>query len=109
MRFFILIPLGHIFASGSARLIPVISLSSLRWPLHPRLFLKGGQRSCEGWERSARLITGGVPQPSLLSDYVTHLSNGELTSLLHIYTIQRMNGVCFRPRQNPPLGGKSTG
>ncbi|KAA6375533.1 MAG: hypothetical protein EZS28_028939 [Streblomastix strix] len=93
MRFFILIQLGHIFASGSARLIPAISLSSPRWPLHPRLFLKGGQRSCEGWQRSARLITGGVPQPLLLSDYVTHLSQGELTFLLHIYSIQRMNGV----------------
>ncbi|KAA6381329.1 MAG: hypothetical protein EZS28_023147 [Streblomastix strix] len=56
-------PTGTQFASCSARLIPIISLPSLRWPLHPRLFLKGGQRSCEG----------------------------------------------FRPRQNPPLGGKSTG
>ncbi|KAA6402721.1 MAG: hypothetical protein EZS28_001762 [Streblomastix strix] len=63
-------PTGTLFASGSARLILIISPSSLRWPLHPRLFLKGGQRSCEGWERSARLITGGDPQPSLLSDYV---------------------------------------
>ncbi|KAA6369860.1 MAG: hypothetical protein EZS28_034613, partial [Streblomastix strix] len=61
--FFYIDPTGTHFASGSARLIPIISLPSLRWPLRPRLFLKGGQRSCEGWERSARLITGGVPQP----------------------------------------------
>ncbi|KAA6367864.1 MAG: hypothetical protein EZS28_036608, partial [Streblomastix strix] len=55
-------PTGTYFSSGSAHLDSFIALPSLRWPLHPRLLLKGGQRSCEGQERSARLIIGGVPQ-----------------------------------------------
>ncbi|KAA6363896.1 MAG: hypothetical protein EZS28_040577 [Streblomastix strix] len=56
MRFLTLIPLEHI--SHPAKLVfnSIIFLPSLRWPLRPRLFLKGGQHSCEGF---------AVPTPSI--------------------------------------------
>ncbi|KAA6390582.1 MAG: hypothetical protein EZS28_013897 [Streblomastix strix] len=63
MRLLTLIPLGHISHPAQLVFISVISLPSLRWPLCTHSSSKGGQRRCKGWERSARLITGGVPQP----------------------------------------------
>ncbi|KAA6395018.1 MAG: hypothetical protein EZS28_009451 [Streblomastix strix] len=65
MRFFALIPLGHIRIWFSSSFNSIIALPSLRWPLCIHSSFKGGQRSCEEWERSAHHITGGVPQPSI--------------------------------------------
>ncbi|KAA6384365.1 MAG: hypothetical protein EZS28_020109 [Streblomastix strix] len=62
-RFFKLIPLEHIRIWFSSSFNSIIALPSLRWSLCTHSSSKGGQRSCKGWVRSARLITGGVPQP----------------------------------------------
>ncbi|KAA6389104.1 MAG: hypothetical protein EZS28_015368 [Streblomastix strix] len=94
MRFLMLIPLGHISHPAQLVFISFIALPSLRWPLCTHSSFKGGQRSYEGWERSARLITGGVPQPYIALWIMSPtLHKSELTSLLNIYNIQRMNDV----------------
>ncbi|KAA6379632.1 MAG: hypothetical protein EZS28_024841 [Streblomastix strix] len=63
MRFFILIPLEHIRIWFNLSFNSIIALPSFRWPLCIHSSFKEGQRRCEEWERSARLITGGAPQP----------------------------------------------